>query len=88
MSNGSAVCASIDAMEEEVDGVLLADDSISVLTFAVLDKTAAGGVGEGWVGGTAALTAAVDFALLLLEGVAKGIPPLSWVPMPREATRL
>ena len=29
VSNGSAVCASIDAMEEEVDGVLLADDSIS-----------------------------------------------------------
>ena len=45
---------------------------IGLLAFAALYRTAAGGVGEGWVGGTAALAAAIDLALLLLEGVAKG----------------
>ena len=53
VSDGSAVCSSIDAMEKEVYGVLLVDDGIAVLPFAVFYKTAAGGVGEGWVGGTA-----------------------------------
>ena len=72
VGDGSTVRSSIDTMEKEVDGVLLIDDGIVVLTFTALDKTAAGGVGEGWVGGTATLTAAVDLALLLLEGVAKG----------------
>ena len=72
VGDGSTVRSSIGVMEKEVDGVLRIDDGIVVLTFAALDKTAAGGVGEGWVGGTAALTAAIDLALLLLEGVAKG----------------
>ena len=72
VGDGPAVRASVEAMEKEVDGVLLIDDGITVLTLAVFDETAVSGVAEGWVGGTAALTAAVDLALLLLEGVAKG----------------
>ena len=73
MGDGSTMRSSIDTVEKEVDGVLLIDDGITVLNLAVFDETAASGVAEGWVGGTAALTAAVDLALLLLEGVAKGI---------------
>ena len=73
VGDGSTVRSSIDTMEKEVNGILFIDNGIVVLAFAALYKTAAGGVGEGWVGGTAALTAAVDLALLLLQGVAKGL---------------
>ena len=73
VGDGSTVRSSIDTMEKEVNGILFIDNGIVVLAFTALYKTAAGGVGEGWVGGAAALTAAVDLALLLLEGVAKGV---------------
>ena len=41
MGDGPAVRASVEAMEKEVDGVLLIDDGITVLTLAVFDETAA-----------------------------------------------